>query len=424
VRSVGPERVPLSAPDIGEAEIAAVVQVLRSGRLSLGPRLEDFEHATQRYSGAKHAVAVSSGTAGLHLALQALGVGPGDEVITTPFSFVASANVILYRGARPAFVDIDPRTLNIDPARIAAAITPRTRAVLVVHVFGRPAAMELILRVARRHGLAVIEDACEAIGGQYNGQALGTLGDVGVFGFYPNKQMTTGEGGMLVTERSDVARQVVRLRNQGRRSRGSQEHVEVGYNYRLSEMQCALGVAQLSRLPAMLARRAEIARMYERRLRGRSDLLLPAAALEDGRPSWFAYVVRLARAAGSAERDAVVQRLAKQGIACGRYFAPIHLQLPYRRAFGHAAGDFPHTEHAAARTLALPFFNRITEEQVDRVSSALLKALALASGRKRGAVRDEARPRCALAGDRGPSRMRSGEARGSAAQVRAQRGRG
>jgi perosamine synthetase len=366
-----PLRIPLSAPDITESEIAAVNQVLRSDALSLGPGLVSFESAVARFCGSRHAVAVSSGTAGLHLAVRALGLGPGDEVITTPFSFVASANALVYEGARPVFVDIDPSSLGLDPARVEDALSPRTRALLVVHVFGRPAPMGELLEIAARRGLPVIEDACEAIGGRYGDRHLGTLGRLGVYSFYPNKQITTAEGGVVVTDDSELAGRLARLRNHGRDPADPSLHAELGYNYRLSELHCALGLEQLGRLETILDRRHEIALRYHSRLSGDPDLILPDPQTDHGRPSWFVYVVRLRPRFRGDDRDWIAERLIRRGIGCGRYFPPIHLQPFYRRSLGHVEGDFPVTEQVAARTLALPFFNRLATGQVDEVCDTL-----------------------------------------------------
>lgn len=369
-------QIPLSRPDVSEEEIAAVSAVLRTPRLSLGDKLTEFEGALARYSGCAHAVAVSSGTAALHLSLLVAGVRPDDEVIVPSFAFIAVANAVRYVRAVPVFVDIDERTLNLAPAAVAAAITSRTRAVIVVHTFGVPAAMEELLKIARRHELRVIEDACEAIGGDYDGRILGSLGDAGVFGFYPNKQITTGEGGMLVTNDAEMAARARMLRNQGRAPSGDWfEHEEIGYNYRISEMSCALGVAQLVRLDEILAQRAAVAQMYCERLRGIADLQLPLMELGRGKISWFVYVVRLAERFRGAGRDRVAASLTERGIGCGRYFAPIHRQRAYREV-PHRCMDLRVTESVAERTLALPFFNRITREQVDEVCSALKDALA------------------------------------------------
>ncbi len=370
-------KIPLSAPDITEAEIRAVERVLHGSRLSCGPELEKFERRVAAYAGTQHAVGVSSGTAALHLCMRASGIEPGDEVITTPFSFIASANAILFERARPVFVDVEPDRLNIDPDRIEAAITSRTKAILVVHTFGQAASMSAILDIAQRHGLMIIEDACEAIGAVHNGRRVGALGDAGAYAFYPNKQITTGEGGMIVTDRDDVAEATRRLRNQGRTGNDWFEHETLGYNYRLAEIPSALGIEQLKRLEAMTARRAEVARSYSRRLADHADLILLPEAAENCSISWFVYVVRLTERFTREDRDHIAAMLQRRGIGCGRYFAPIHLQPHYRREFGHAPGDFPITESQADRALALPFFNRITEEQIDEVSTALCDLVSL-----------------------------------------------
>ncbi len=375
-------KIPLSAPDVTEADIEAVAGVLRTPWLSLGPKLPEFEATLAARVGAAHGIGVSSGTAGLHLCVKACGIGPGDEVVTSPFSFVASANAALYEGARPVFVDVEPRGLNVDPDRIEAALTPRTRALLVVHLFGRPAAMREIAAIAQRRGLALIEDACEALGAESAGRPVGSIGDCGVFAFYPNKQITTGEGGMIVTNDPRIAELCRSLRNHGREA-GGVDHARLGYNYRLSEIAAALGLAQLGRLTDVLARRRVLARAYHDRLAACGDLVLP----EPGEPgdgdtiSWFVYVVRLAKRFSAAQRDRVLEELRRRGIGCQRYFAPLHLQPHLRAALGHAPGDFPIAEAAAARTIALPFFNRLSVPEVDEVCGALLEAVATIGGR-------------------------------------------
>ena len=374
--------IPLSAPDIADAEIDAVVSVLRTPRLSLGPRVEQFEAAMVSYIGVPHAVAVSSGTAGLHLTLLALGIGTGDEVIVPSFTFIAVANAVRYVGALPVFADIDSETLNLLPGSVEAAITSRTRALIVVHTFGRPAEIAALLEIAERHNLRVIEDACEAIGAEVDGRRVGSFADAGVFAFYPNKQITTGEGGMVVTRHVEAAQRVAALRNHGRYESRSQvaaqpanswlDHAELGYNYRLSEMQCALGLAQLARIDEILARREAIARRYCNLLRDHPHLLLPATDIPCQRLSWFVFVVRLAPSFTQDDRDRIHCDLTASGIATGRYFAPIHLQPAYA---AWRNSHLPVTESVAAQTLALPFFNRITNEKIDRVCSALQSTL-------------------------------------------------
>jgi perosamine synthetase len=367
--------IPLARPDITPAEIDAVVAVMKTPHLSLGPKLAEFEAAFARYCGTRYAVAISSGTAALHLCMAAIGIRPGDEVISTPFSFVASSNCILFEGGRPVFVDIDPDTWNIDPARIEAAVTPRTRAIIPVDVFGQPADMDPILAVARKHGLRVVEDSCEALGARYHGRRAGALGDVGVFGFYPNKQITTGEGGMIVTNDEPIARVARSMCNQGRgEGAGWLTHERLGYNFRLSDINCALGLAQLHRIDEILARRARVAEMYLQRLAGddrlRTQKIIPGVEM-----SWFVFVVRLADRYAEADRDRIMGELRARNIGCNRYFTPIHLQPYMRERFGFKPGDFPVCEAVAARTIALPFYGTMTEAEVDAVWDALKSLL-------------------------------------------------
>jgi perosamine synthetase len=365
-------KIPLSAPDITESEIASVVEVLRSPRLSLGPKLEEFERDVAEYAGAKHAVAVNSGTSGLHLCVRAIGLKAGDEVITTPFSFIASANVLLYENAIPVFVDIDPQTLNTDANKIEAAITKKTKAIMVVHVFGRPSPMREIRKIADKYKLKIIEDACEAIGAEVETKKVGNIGDCGVFAFYPNKQITTGEGGIIVTDNEAIAKQSRMLRNQGRDIESEWfEHTALGYNYRLSDINCAIGIEQLKRLETILHQRETAARKYHERLKNNRNLILPETDTPDGRISWFVYVVRLNENFTRAQRDLIIGEMQKKGIGCGRYFAPIHLQPLYVEKFGYKTGDFPNAERAAERVIALPFFNRITDAQIEEVCRTL-----------------------------------------------------
>ena len=360
-------KIPLSSPDIDESDIAAVVDVLRTPRLSLGPKLEEFEDAVARYVGVPYAVALSSGTAGLHLGLAALGIGEGDEVILPSFTFIAVAHAIAYVGARPVFADIDPHTLNLSPESVAAAITPRTRALIVVHTFGCPADLDPILEIASRHGLRVIEDACEALGAEYRGRKAGATGDLGVFAFYPNKPITTGEGGMLVTRDRELADTVHALRNQGRRpADGWLDHALLGYNYRLSEIHCALGLSQMRRLETILARRANRAACYREHLRGFPEVTLPVFETDAGRVCWFVFVVRLA------QRDRIAAFMDARDIECGRYFAPVHRQPLYAE---YANRDLPVTAQAAGGTLALPFFNRLTDDEIAVVCATLREAI-------------------------------------------------
>jgi perosamine synthetase len=367
--SVSIEPITMSAPDISDRERELVQQVLASGTLSGGPMIEEFEQRIGRLLGVREAVAVSSGTAGLHAAVIAAGLRPGDEVLTTPFSFVASTNCILYERAVPVFVDIDPATLNLDPARLEAAITPRTRGIVVVHVFGQPADMDPILEIAKRHRLFVIEDACEALGAEYKGRAVGTLGDAAVFAFYANKQITTGEGGVVASQSPETAAVIRELRNQGRAPGDSWlMHSRLGFNYRLSELHAAIGVGQLERFETLLANRARIARGYNERLAGDERIELPRVAPYTTRMSWFVYVVRLPR---DIDRDSVILRLQERGIPARPYFPPIHLQPYARDHFKYAPGTLGVTEQEAARTLALPFHGGLSDQQLDYICSSL-----------------------------------------------------
>jgi perosamine synthetase len=371
--------IPLSRPDITDAEVDAVVRVLRSGRLSIGPAQEQFEAAVAARCGVNHGVACSSGTSGLHMALLALGVGPGDEVVTTPFSFIASANPILMVGARPVFVDICPRTLNADPAKLEAAITPRTKAIMAVECFGNPAYMDQYASIAARYEIPMIEDCCEALGCSHKRRPAGSFGRIGVFGFYPNKQITTGEGGMIVTDDQRLADMCRSLRSQGRPvgtasvSPGAGSwlyHERLGYNYRLSEIQAALGVVQVRRLDEIIQKRQRVAEMYMRRLMGTSDLTLPTVEAESVM-SWFVFVVRLATTYTREERDRIIAGMRRHEVGSSDYFPCIHLQPFYRERFGHRAGDYPIAESVSNRTIALPFYNDLTEKDVDYVCSTL-----------------------------------------------------
>jgi perosamine synthetase len=368
-------RIPLSAPDVTERDIGAVADVLRTSSLSSGPKVREFERAIARYVNASDAIAVNSGTSGLHLCIRAFGISEGDEVIVPSFAFIAVANAVRYERAVPVFVDIDPQTLNLDPSLLEQAITARTRAIIVVHTFGCPAELSRILQIARRHGLFVIEDACEAIGAEYEGQKVGALGDAGVFAFYPNKQITTGEGGAVVTSNPEIALKVRKLRNQGRgESEEWFQHTELGYNYRVSDINCALGIEQLKRIDAILDRRESIAREYSDILHSVPDLIIPARALPRRKISWFVYVVRLSSRFDEAQRDWIVNEMKWRGIALGRYFAPIHLQPIYRPSdSGNAA--LPVTEFQASRSLALPFFNRIREQEIKEVCQRLVELI-------------------------------------------------
>ena len=375
--------IPLSQADITDKELRAVKQVLRSGRLSIGPRQARFEELVAERAGRRHGVAVSCGTAGLHLVLAGLGVGPGDEVITTPFSFVASANCILYVGATPVFVDIDPRSLNLDPEKVEAAITERTKAIVAVEVFGNSAQMDRIAAIARAHEIPLIEDCCEALGGTHKNQPIGSFGRAGVFGFYPNKQITTGEGGMIVTDDDQLASMCRSMRNHGRVDSGSTHHAtggnlegawleyeRVGFNYRLSELAAALGVAQMERLDEILEARQKVASMYIQRLMDCEDLLLPTVD-DDSIQSWFVFVVRLSDQYGHVERKRIIDGMHRHEVGAANYFPCIHLMPHFSRRFGFKKGDFPVAESISQRTIALPFFNRLDETSIELVVQTL-----------------------------------------------------
>ncbi|MGQ9780345.1 MAG: DegT/DnrJ/EryC1/StrS family aminotransferase [Bacillota bacterium] len=373
-------QIPLSRPEITDAEIEAVNRVLRSPVLASGPMAAQFEEAVARYIGCRHAVAVNSGTSGLHLLIRAFGIGENDEVITTPFSFIASSNCILYEHARPVFVDVEPETGNIDPDLIEAAITPRTKAILPVDAFGQPAKLDEIRAIARRHGLVVIEDACEALGSEYKGMKCGhgALADAAVFAFYPNKQITTGEGGMIVTDDERIASLCRSMRNQGRREPGLWLHHErLGYNYRMDELSAALGVAQMQWIEEIIAKRARVAAMYNERLARIPGVKLPFIAPEVTRMSWFVYVIRVGFDEPTPERqeafrDRVMERLREAGVESRAYFwPPIHLQPFYREEFGYRGGEYPVTEFLGRTSLAIPFHNNLTREEVEYVAEVL-----------------------------------------------------
>jgi dTDP-4-amino-4,6-dideoxygalactose transaminase len=369
-----PETIPLARPALGEAEERAVLEVLRSGRLSLGPRVEDFERRFAARVGAPLASAVSSGTAGLHLALRAVGVEEGDEVVTSPFSFVASANAALYERARPVFADIDPVTLNLDPEAAAAAVGERTRALLPVHIFGYPADMPAFERLAERHGLGIVEDACEALGARHaDGVPVGGRGHPAAFGFYNNKQLTTGEGGMVTLSDPVLKERIDSERNQGRApDLGWLDHDRLGFNYRLSDIACAVGIAQLGHLEEMLGARARVAARYRETLAGIEGLGLPCPDQGGDLRGWFVFVVQLPI---EADRDETVRTLGAAGVQSKPYLPAIHLMSFYRERFGHREGEFPVCEQVAACSLALPFFPEMSDGQIERVARELRAAL-------------------------------------------------
>jgi dTDP-4-amino-4,6-dideoxygalactose transaminase len=366
------EILPMSSSELDEADIQGVVEVLRSGRLALGPKAEELERNLAAYVGTKHAIAVSSGTAALHLIVKALGLGPGDEVLVPSFTFAASVNAVLYEGCVPVFVDIEPETLNLDPEDLERKITDRTRGILVVDVFGHPAEWDAIGQIAAKHGLKVIDDSCEALGAEYKGRKIGQFGDAAAFSFYPNKQMTLGEGGVVVTSDDQIASLCRSLRNQGRSEMGAWlEHPRLGYNYRLDEMSAALGVSQLKRLEGFLAKRENVARMYAERLQG-LDWVRPPMAKPYVRMSWCLYVVTLA---AGVDRDLVMKSLDAQGIPTRGYFSPVHSQPYIQRSGLFRGGELPVTNSVGRRTLALPFFNNLAKTQVEQVVSALTEAV-------------------------------------------------
>lgn len=387
-------KIPMSSPDLTDAERAAVQAVLETPILSMGNEIRQFEDSVREFTGSKYAVAVNSGTAGLHLCVRAAGFGPGDLVITTPFSFVASSNVLLYEGAIPVFVDVDPVTGNLEPEKVAQAADdlaaggkraskwlPRKgaenaghlRGILAVDVFGQPADMDAISTVAVKHHLTVIEDSCEALGAEYKGRRAGTLGDFGVFGFYPNKQITTGEGGLIVTDDQKAADFMNALRNQGRAPGDTWlQHTHMGYNYRLDEMSAALGRVQMTRIEELLRKRDEVARWYSERLAEIPGVEVPTIVPNTTRVSWFVYVIRVAKAI---HRDHLAEKLGKMGIPVRPYFLPIHLQPYMVERFGYQPGDYPVTEDLGDRGLALPFSGKLTEDQVESVCRAVQTAL-------------------------------------------------
>jgi perosamine synthetase len=368
--------IPLARPWLDEREEELVLEVLRSGRLSLGPWIEQFEARLAERVGAPYAAAVSSGTAGLHMLCRVAGVGPGDEAITSPLSFVASANCFMLEGATPVFADVDPVTLNMDPDAVEAAITDRTRAIVAVDMFGYPCELDELRAIARRRGLVLVEDACEALGAEYRGRPLGAHGESAVFAFYPNKQLTTGEGGVVVTHSEEVWRQIVSLRNQGRsyeEGAGWFNHVRLGFNYRWTDLQAAIGLAQLEKLDRVLELRAAAARRYGELLADLDGVETPAPDDAEHRRSWFVYVVKLA---AEVNRDGVMAFLRREGVATAEYVPCVHLQPYMRDRYGFREGMCPVAEDVASRTFALPFFTQIDRADQERVGETLRAAIA------------------------------------------------
>jgi len=372
------EAIPLSRPDISDREIRAVVETLKSGRLSLGPKAPQFEKMVAERAGRMHGVAVSSGTAGLHLALMALGVGPGDEVITPAFSFVASANCILHSGATPVFVDCDPKSQNVCAAEVEKKITDRTKAIIAVEVFGNPAGIDEIEQLALRYEIPLIEDCAESLGCSLAGRPAGSFGRVGVFSFYPNKQVTTAEGGVIVTDDDHLAGLCRSMRNHGRPDLVEQGpglgtwlvHERLGWNYRLSDLHAALGVAQMERFDEIIEMRQRVAAVYTRTLAGNTNLILPTIG-DDTVMSWYVYVVRLSAEFSQLERDEIIAGLRRHDIGASNYFPPIPLMPFYRKVFGYKPGGFPCAESVSQRTIALPFFNSLTDNEIDLVCQTL-----------------------------------------------------
>ena len=368
-------KIPLARPDITDLERRAVLGVLKTPNLSLGPKLEEFEAKIAQYVGVKYAVGVNSGTSALHLIIRALGIKDGDEVITTPFSFIASANCILFERAKPVFIDIDEKTLNIDPDKIEKKITKKTKAILAVDVFGHPAEWDEILKIAKKYKLKVIEDSAEALGSEYGsvdspqakGKKCGSFGEAAIFGFYPNKQITTGEGGVVVTNNRGIAELCCSMRDQGRQKGGGWHFYQrLGYNYRLSDINCALGIAQMNRIKEIFNKREKVANMYNERLRDFSELEIPYIS-PNIKMSWFVYVVRLNKKYSQKDRDKIIKEMSKRGIQTSNYFPCIHLQPFYRKRFGYKLGDFPVAENVSQRTIALPFYNNLKEREINYV---------------------------------------------------------
>jgi len=375
-------KVPLSSPDIIEKDIEAVVGVMKTRFLSIGPKVVEFEKRMGRFAGTKYAVAVNSGTSALHLIVRGMGIGEGDVVITTPFSFIASSNCILFERGRPLFVDIEKDTLNLDADKVEEKLESLSReelkkvkALLVVDAFGQPADWDKFKEIVKKYNLRLIEDSAEALGSEYKGKRAGSLGEVGVFAFYPNKQITTGEGGIIVTDNEELARLARSMRSQGRGESGEWlDHERLGYNFRMDELSAALGCSQMERIEEILDKRAKVAEMYGEKLAEVKEVEIPFITDYVSRMSWFVYVIRLKR---GIDRNKVIKYLNEEGVQCKPYFTPIHLQPFYRKMFGYKEGDFPITEDVSGRTIALPFFNNLEEEQVDYVVGKLKEGIRI-----------------------------------------------
>ncbi|KKP32367.1 MAG: polysaccharide biosynthesis protein [Candidatus Staskawiczbacteria bacterium RIFOXYD1_FULL_32_13] len=361
-------KITLSMPDITDTEKKAVMDVLNTPHLSLGKKYVEFQNTMAKFAGVKYAVAINSGTSGLHLIIKALGIGKGDEVITTPFSFIASSNCILYEGAKPVFVDIKSNTFNIDPELVEGLITSKTKAILVVDVFSHPADWKELQKIAKKHKLFLIEDSAEALGSEYFNRKCGSFGDASIFAFYPNKQITTGEGGMILTNNKKIANLCQSMANQGREIKNGKwlNHIRLGYNYRLDEMSSAMGIAQLKRIKEIVKKRNAVANLYAKKIKDILEIEVPFVA-ENCRLSWFVYVVKLSGKFAGKKRDKIIQEMAREGIQCSNYFQPIHLQPFYKKEFGYKEGNFPIAENVSKRTLALPFYNNLSEKEIDFV---------------------------------------------------------
>ena len=365
----------LAQPDVTDKEIEAVCEVLRSGYLSLGPKLVEFEDDFAKYIGRKRGVAVNSGTSGLFLCMLALGIGEGDEVITTPFTFIATSNTVMMAGAKPVFVDIDPASLNIDAAHIESKITDKTKAIMPVEVFVNPAGFDKICEIALKHNLMVVEDSCEALGSALNGKKAGTFGKMSVFAFYPNKQITTGEGGMILTDDDNLADMCVSLRNQGRGKHDAWlSHERLGYNFRLSDINCALGIVQLTRIDEIKAKRKQVAKWYQEMLADDDRLIVPTEP-KGCEISWFVFVVRLVDRFTLDQRDMILQAMAEKGIQAKNYFPPVLSQPFMAEQFDYNPGDFPVTEAVCKSTISLPFYNKLSKDQVATVCKALKESM-------------------------------------------------
>jgi len=371
-------KVSLSKPDITEKEYKAVLEVLKTSHLSLGKKYLEFEKLMAKFAGVKYAVVVNSGTSGLHLIIRALGIKEGDEVITTPFSFIASSNCILFERAKPIFVDIDEKTFNIDVKKIEEKITKNTKAILAVDVFSQPADWQELRKIAEKHKLFLIEDSAEALGSEYMQKKCGSFGEAAVFAFYPNKQITTGEGGIILTNNKNIYEFCRSSANQGRKALDGKwlEHIRLGYNYRLDELSCALGIAQIKRIKEIFKKRIRVANLYNKKLKNIEGLEIPYIK-PGNKLSWFVYVIKLSEKFSGKKKDNIIKEMAKRGIQCGKYFQTIHLQPFYKKEFGYKEGSYPVAENISKRTLALPFYNDLSEKEIDFVVNNLKEVIRL-----------------------------------------------